>query len=76
MPREHPNVVKANWAGDFRWRCEVCGGLVCESCHACNGHHNPESNLTNAGEAYGRITTDKATRTLHRECRYMAELLG
>lgn len=74
---DHPDIAKAEVRGDYRNRCLTCGGLVCSYCNACNGAHDPQSNYTNANAlaGYGRITTDKAGRTLHRECRYDKDLL-
>jgi hypothetical protein len=75
---DHPDVAKAERRGDWRGRCSACGQLICQACRSCNGDHDPESAFTNADRmsGYGRITTDSHGRTLHRECRYMEELLG
>lgn len=63
----HPAVVRARWKGDYRERCNDCGGLVCVGgCGLCSGEHAWEGGNWRPD---GKITTDSHGRTMHAQCR-------
>lgn len=62
----HPKILAAQRKGDYRSRCDQCGGLLCDQCHMCSTDKCWESgNFRNEG----KVTTDKGGSTMHRSCR-------
>lgn len=62
----HPAILRAHWKGDYRARCDDCGGLVCRGCGACSGDHYWDGGNW---RPEGKITTDSAGNTMHASCR-------